>query len=330
MVMRFLICGVGSIGQRHYKNLSNLGHALAIYRSRKTTTPFIDKFLAEHKPANVFYDLDEALRSFKPDGVFVTNPNSRHIEIALPAARAGSHLFIEKPVSHTLAGLEELKKIAKDKSLKVMVGYNLRFHPLLRRMKQMVDSGWIGKPIAAQVETGENIEDWHPWEDYRTSYAPYKGDGGGVVLCFSHDIDYLYWFFGMPKRIFAVGGKMTPLTGDAEDVTQSVWEFDRRPIVSLHLDYWQRPPRRVLAIIGTAGKLTWDYYMKILTFKPREPNRHSQIFCVPPSFDRNDMFVEEVQDFIESIRKDREPLITLNQGIDVLKIALEIKRSINF
>ena len=189
--MRCLICGIGSIGQRHFRNLIALDQEVAVFRSRSTATPFITAFMEEQKSVGreveVFYSLKAALEIFQPEIVFVTNPNSLHMEVAIPAAKFGSHLFIEKPVSHNLEKLDELKTLVEAKKLKVMVGYNLRFHPLLSKMKEMLIEGAIGLPLSAHVDLGENVEDWHPWEEYSQTYSVWKSGGGGIILCFSHD-----------------------------------------------------------------------------------------------------------------------------------------------
>ena len=333
--MKFLICGIGSAGQRHYKNLTSLGHQLALFRTGGgANAPFIEKFLSEESSAgrNVksYGNLKDAIEDFRPDAVFITNPNSKHLETALLAARSGCNLFIEKPLSHTRVGLEELQALAEEKNLKIMIGYNLRQHPLLIKMKTMVAEGLIGQPLCANIEMGENIEDWHPWEDYRQTYAAYKDGGGGAVLCFSHDIDYMYWFFGMPEIIHAVGGKITTLGGDAEDMVKALLEYKNGFIVSLHLDYWQRPPRRLFEIIGTKGKIAWDYYAKNLTWVSQDDKATPSKYPVPENFDRNDMFVDEVKEFISVLNGEKVSLIPLQQGIDVLEISLVIKEQIGF
>ena len=335
MVMRFLICGIGSIGQRHYKNLKYLGHETALFRaSGGANTSFIDKFLSEEQSSGrqvkIYHNFNEAIDDFNPDAVFITNPNSKHMETALLAARSGQNIFIEKPLSHNRDRLEELKALAKKKNLKIMIGYNLRCHPLLKKMKLMVKNGEIGQPISAHIEMGENIEDWHPWEDYRQAYAAYKKGGGGAVLCFSHDIDYLYWFFGMPERIHAIGGKITPLGGDAEDMVKALLEYKNKFIVSLHLDYWQRPPKRLFEIIGTTGKITWDYYAKNLTLASRDKNSAPIMHPVSDTFDRNDMFIAEIKDFVSALNNKKEVPVPLQEGMDVLEISLGIKKQIGF
>ncbi|MEQ8352747.1 MAG: Gfo/Idh/MocA family oxidoreductase [Leptospiraceae bacterium] len=325
--MKFLICGIGSIGQRHYRNLKSLGHRVAVLRHTDKRTEFIRKFLEgeekENGPVQIFYSLDEALQEFDPEAVFLANPNSLHMDLALQIAEKGKHLFIEKPLTHTLDGVDKLRDLVEQKKLKVMIGYNLRWHPQLVKMHQMLEDGVIGKVLSAHVEMGENMEDWHPWEDYRDTYAPYRSGGGGAVLCFSHDIDYLYWFLGRPERVLAIGGKMTPLDGDAEDMVKVLFQYQDRSIASLHIDYWQRPHRRVFDLIGTKGTITWDYEAKTL-----EHSDHStgevQTENLDPEFERNHTFIDEVSEFIESIQSDTTPPIPLQQGIDVLEISLQI------
>ncbi len=333
--MRFLLCGIGSIGQRHYKNLRALGHEAAFVRSGKNAgynTEFVEKFLKEQeKGGNTvrqFDDLNTAIAEFHPDGVFVVNPNARHVDTALAAARAGLHLFIEKPVATSFQGLDELEKLVAQKKLTVIVGYNFRFHPLLKKMKELLVGGVIGSVLSAQVEMGENIEDWHPWEDYAASYGPWKEKGGGAVLCFSHDVDYLYWFLGKPQKIVSVGGKITPLKGDAEDMVKSLWTYANGSIASIHLDYWQRPRRRNFHIVGSEGALLWDYEAKTLIHSPRAKDAKPTTYSDPAGFDRNDMFVDEVKDFIDAIQKKRPTAVTLEQGVEVLHICQEILRQV--
>lgn len=332
--MKFLVIGIGSIGQRHYRNLQKLGHAVAVVRSNasgRPDRPFVQNFLnaeaLEGRNVIQYFDLDEAIASFHPDAVFITNPNHLHFDVALRVARSGLPMFIEKPLFHDRQHTSEIRKAVSVNHVLIMVGYNLRFHPLLSKMKQLYEEDAIGKAIAADVVVGENIADWHPWEDYLDTYAPYNKSGGGVLLCFSHDIDYAYWFFGKPSNIQAIGGKITPLGGDGEDMVKSLWEYKDGPIVSLHLDYWQRPPIRRFSILGERGSLHWDYYLKTLALN-NHVSRDTQLFNAPCNFDRNDMFIAETRDFIECMETGKEPLITFEQGSAVLDICTEMKMQV--
>ena len=85
---------------------------------------------------------------------------------------------------------------------------------------------------------------WHPYEDYRALYAARADLGGGVVLSQIHEFDYLYALFGLPRRLFAIGGHLSHLEIDVEDVASTLMEFNvDGHILPVHLqqDYLQRP-----------------------------------------------------------------------------------------
>lgn len=320
--MKFLICGLGSAGQRHYRNLKQLGHDdLIVYRTGKGNKDFVQKFLDEFHP-KVFEDLALALAE-KPDAVFVANPTSLHVPTALRAARAGYHLFIEKPLSHNWDQVDELRILTAEKRLITYVGYHLRFHPLLRKAKEWLAKGLIGKPVSAHAVMGERISDWHPWEDYRQSYACRKELGGGVILTQSHELDYLYWFFGRPKQVMGVSSKASDFEIDVEDVAKIVVRFDSL-VVSVSLDYIRTPATRTFEIIGTKGRIFWnDQSVSFCTTNPARPNG---VLYSPTSSSRNDMYVEELKHFLWSVENRTETINNVWQGAEVLWMALEAKK----
>src|SRR3989338_9906855 len=114
--MKFLICGLGSIGKRHMENLEQLGFPhedISIFRTHKGTAQFGNKVLAEHENRHpVFSNLGDALAK-KPDIALITNPTSLHIPVAIEAAKAGCHLFIEKPLSHSMDDVDTLIEIVQ-------------------------------------------------------------------------------------------------------------------------------------------------------------------------------------------------------------------------
>ena len=96
----------------------------------------------------VFTDLNEALAT-RPDAAFISNPTSLHVAVALAAARAGCHLFIEKPLSHTFEQIDELIEVVERNKLTATLAYQLRFHPLVKRMSQLIAERAIGRVVLA-------------------------------------------------------------------------------------------------------------------------------------------------------------------------------------
>jgi len=136
--MRYLIAGFGSIGRRHFHNLLTLGERdILLYHTHHSTLP--DAELAGY-PVEI--DLRAAL-AHKPDAVIISNPTALHLDVAIPAAHFGCHLLIEKPISHSLARLDELKQAIDQNHNHVLVGFQFRFHPGLLQLKKLLDEGAI-------------------------------------------------------------------------------------------------------------------------------------------------------------------------------------------
>ena len=336
--MKILIVGLGSIGQRHVRNLrSFLGDRLQISTVRSQGSPrvFSDSMHViqgedVERKYNIirFKDLETALAD-DPTAVFITNPSSLHVSIALAAARRGCHLFVEKPLSHSYESVEELITLAERKNLITLVGYQMRFHPCLQRLQTALQQRQIGQILAARVEVGEYLPGWHPYEDYRASYASQHDLGGGVLLSQIHELDYVYWLFGLPQKIFALGGKLSSLDIDVEDIMSILLEcvVDGAPVpVHIHQDYVQRPPSRTCQIIGDQGKILIDFLARsIQIFDTTGTSVESLTF---PDFQRNKLFLDELSHFLACLKGKESPRVPLREGAQSLRIALAARQSL--
>ena len=337
--MRFLILGLGSIGQRHCRILRNLLGAeveLFAYRQRKLNIVINDDMTAETDSSpeeeygvTLVDSMDEAM-AMELDGVYVTNPISMHIDTALVAARAGHNLFIEKPLSHNQEGIDELLKVVEEKQLITFVGYQLRYHIALKVLKDQLDKSVVGNIISADIHFGEWLPGMHPYEDYRESHASRSDQGGGVVLCLSHEIDFTKWLFGMPRTVFCQGGHLSDLEMDGvEDSVDMLLDFgqqkNRMLPVHIHLDFVQRPPRRYVLIVGDQGTLYWDYFTNTI-----KCDMHGASASWTKTFNgwqRNDMFTNEISNFLSSIRGETESDIPLSDAVSTARICLSALES---
>ena len=336
--MKALFIGLGSIGQRHVRNLrALLGSQVEIMAFRVRGLPHViteqleieqGSKVEEKFHIKVYGDLEEALDT-RPDIAFICNPNSLHIPVALSAARAGCHLFIEKPLSHNCEGIEDLIRIVEMKKRVAWVGYQMRFHPCLQRLQSLIQQQAVGRLMAVRIELGEFMPGWHGYEDYRETYAAKKEFGGGVILAQSHELDYAYWLFGFPRRVFSIGGHLSRLEVDVEDVASILMEceFEGRVVpVHIQLDLIQRPPSRTCQVIGDEGKILVDLRTPcIQVFNGRGELCESKVF---DGFQRNQLFLEELQHFLGCIRGNENPLVTLHDGLASLRMALAAKASL--
>jgi len=319
--MKYLFVGLGSIGQRHLKNLRNITDD-SIFAFR-TNTENVEEL---NKKYNIYSytDLDEAF-SEKPDVVFITNPTILHMPIALKAAELNCHLFIEKPISHNLEQIDSLFKIMKKNNKVCFTAFNFRFHPNLIKIKELLNQNKIGKIFFSLIQAGQYLPDWHPDEDYRKGYSARKDLGGGVVLTLIHEIDYIYWLFGEVESVFASLEKLSLLDIDVEDAASIILKTKDNVIIELHLDYIQRPPSRNCEIVGESGKIVWDYYdNEVKLFENKTDN---WTIFKEDKFKRNDMYVEELNHFLNCINNKEKQKISNKEVKEVMKIIEAIKQS---
>ncbi len=319
--MKTLIAGFGSIGRRHFRNLLALGQEdILFYRTRRSTLPE-----DELRDYPVETDLQVAL-AHKPDAVIIANPTAAHLDVAISAARAGCHILMEKPVSHNLARIQELETAVAENHVRVLVGYQFRFHPVLQQVKTLLQDGMIGRPISVRAQWGEYLPAWHPWEDYRKSYSALGELGGGVVLTLSHPLDYLRWFFGEVDSLWAFAGQVSDLELKVDDFAEIGMRFASGVYASLHVNYFQRPPVHQLEILGSNGTLTWDNADGGARYFSAGQEEW-QMLPAPQGFERNQLFIDELRHFLDLVAGKCESVCSLADGKAALVLAQAVLKS---
>ena len=256
-----------------------------------------------------------------PQAVIVSNPTSLHLDIAIPAAKAGCHLLIEKPISHSMQRVDELRQAQRYGGGEILVGFQFRFHPGLQRVAELLEEEAIGRPVSTRATWGEYLPDWHPWEDYRHSYSARPELGGGVVLTLCHPLDYLSWLFGGVDSLWALAGSFGDLDLPVEDTAEIAMRFQTGVLGSVHLDYNRRPASHQLEIVGTLGTIQWDNADGV-TRVYRVSDQSWQVYNPPQGFERNDMFLAQMRHFLNVARGQSKPLCSLEDGITALELAL--------
>jgi spore coat polysaccharide biosynthesis protein SpsF len=299
-VRRVAVIGVGSIGQRHIKNLHTLGITdIVALRSRK----------------GHFVDLDPALRirevsdwqelvDAEPDVAILSNPTSLHLDVArrlLPHIRG---LFIEKPLSHTLDGVAEfLAEVKKHRTI-TFVGYNLRFHPLILEMQRILGDVQIGAPLVFQCQVGQWLPDWHPYENYLQGYYARKDLGGGVSLTLIHEVDLAVSLFGPVEGVFCLTNASQLLPLDVDVVSDIMLQHKSGTVSQIHLDFLQRPSNRQGTISCERGWLRYDLIHPRITAYTDVKDK-PQVDWEPVNFNPNDHYVDEMKAFLEVVQEGR-------------------------
>ncbi len=319
---RLLVIGCGSIGRRHMRNLKTLGvtNVMAFDTRAERRAEAADALGVE-----TIDDLAAAWER-RPDVCLITAPTSLHAELALAAARHDCHLFIEKPLAHSWENLDALLAAVARRNRVSLVGCNLRFHPGLRAVKDLLGENAVGRVIAARVEVGQYLPDWHPWEDYRRSYSARRELGGGVILDAIHELDYVRWLLGEVVGVVCCAGKLSGLEIDTEDTAAILLRFANGAFGEVHLDYVQRAYSRSCRIIGDEGTLEWDYTAGAVRHYSAHTRRWTA-FADPDGWEANRMYVDEMAHFLRCLDGSEAPASSVFDAAQVLKIALGAKAS---
>ena len=192
MINKVLIVGQGSIGKRHLRLMRGLLQSAEIMVLRHSKTNEIPE-LAD----GYFYTLQEAI-TFAPDIAIIANPATLHIETAEALAKIGTHVLIEKPISSSIDGVQNIINLSEKNRSILMTGYNLRFSESLNYFKEQLDSNKIGQLSSVRCEVGQFLPSWRPEQNYQNTVSANSKLGGGVLLELSHEIDYIRWIFGNP------------------------------------------------------------------------------------------------------------------------------------
>ena len=231
--MRAVVIGYGSIGARHVEVLKEMSVDVSVLTKQKG--------LSER----TFNSLKDALNFNSPDYVIIANKTYEHYSSLCDLAEIGFEgtVLVEKPLFH------ESYDPPKNKFKNVWVGYNLRFHPLIQKLRKIIEKE---PAITVHVVAGQYLPDWRPTVDYHSSYSALRQEGGGVLRDLSHELDYVTWLFGPWKRVTALGGHFSPLEIDSDDVFSIMMSGDNCPIVNIQINYLERVSRREL-LINTAN-----------------------------------------------------------------------------
>lgn len=309
---RLFVVGAGSIGMRHVRNLRQLGVAeILVHDSRRERLE-----AAAGVGATPVADLDDGLAR-GPDGVAVCTPPQFHLDVALRALDAGSHLFVEKPVAATADGVDVLIERAARAGRTLLVGYNLRFHAAVRRVKALLDADAVGRVLSIETHFGHYLPDWRPRQDYRDGYLAQPGSGG-LLLDGSHEFDCVRWFGGEAERVVALVDTVSDLGLPEADIVLALLRLRSGAVATVHIDCVRRGYSRGCTIVGSLGTIAWELTSGIRVFTA-ETGAWREERIVP---DVNEMYVDEMAHWLACLRGETPPLADGPDGLCTLKLAL--------
>ncbi len=315
--MKILIIGPGSIGSRHLRNILSLGYDELSVVSRSGA------LLKEFSNLQVYTSISCALSSNLFDAAIICTPTSSHCNDLRELLDAKiSKIYLEKPVSHSLKYLDELKELATTNGARIIVGFDLHFDPGMIKVKHLIDENTIGKIVSVNAIVGQYLPDWRPQQDYRTGMSAKKESGGGVMLDLIHEFDYLLWLMGNVHKISCQYSYTGALEIETEDVCDVLLRFESGATGTIHLDYLQQKLVRNCMITGTHGTIFWNLADRLVTWIDIAKNEHQFSY---EHFDRNDRFIQIMKSFLQNESDQR--LTSFEQGIESLKLVIAAKYS---
>lgn len=321
--MHVAIVGYGSAGKRHLRNFRELGAEVCVadpsglrHAQMLATSPDIP-----------FYDtFKDLLRDRQIDAAVICTPPHLHLEMLHRAIGRDVHCLVEKPLSTSsmAVSLNLPDEIAK-RQLKVMVGYNMRLHPVLQRARSHIRSGLLGDIHYIRAHCGQYLPDWHPGEDYRKFFASKASEGGGALLEMSHEIDFVPWLIGQqPMSVSCITRCVPSLEMDAENLVELSLTFSGGPVASIHLDMLDRVFRRNILIVCSHGSLEVDLVKNTLCMQLR---LDEEILLEYPTFERNQLFMDEATSFLECVQNGDAATPSIEDGLQVLRIVAAARTS---
>lgn len=309
------------MGRRYLRLLAAVfpEHEVGVWRqSRADVPPEWDE-----SAAGIMFHLDEVL-DFAPDAAIIASPASSHIETGRVLASAGVHLLVEKPISDTRAGVEDLLRACLEGGLTLMVGYQLRYAPVLKAVRALLDEDVVGRVLHVRAEVGQHLADWRPGKDHLGSVSALRSRGGGALLELSHELDYLRWLFGEVKDVLAVVRRLGDVTVDTEDCADLLLDLASGVVANVHLDMLQRPPVRTGKVVGADGTLTFD----LVAGEVRAHDAHNgwRLIDVPEG-ERDSMHTHMIADFFTAVRDGSPPPVTGEDGLRALEIVEAARQS---
>jgi len=322
MKHHILVLGGGSIGTRHARNLlaRNAGEVMIVDLDEKRRAS-----LAQELNAQTGADSDSAIVEWKPDIVFVCSPTALHVPQALKAIEAGAHVFIEKPLSHTIQGVEELRQKAQKKKRIVMVGCNMRFHPGIQEVKRLLAEGAIGTPVSARIVYSGYLPSWRPEQDYKKSYSASAEQGGAVLDCI-HEIDLALWELGPAKVTKSQVLPATSIGLKTDGLAEISLRHASGAESSIHVSFVEQNFERSQKIMGNQGSLSWDFERRTVERYGKDGTL-AETIRQPKGWEPNQMFLEELDHFLNTVEHGTIPMGSLDDASRALEIALTVKNA---
>lgn len=297
--MKILFNGLGSIGQKHIRNLLKItDEKLELHALRSSAAPLPEDI--SYAISQVFYDYNEIHDQY--DIIFITNPTSLHYEALCNLKPYGDAFFIEKPAFHKIVDLTPFP----DQKL-YYVACPLRHSAIFEYVQKQLP---YQDAFHIRSLCSSYLPDWRPAQNYQTSYSARQDLGGGVDLDLIHEWDYLSGLVNIPSSIYRLGGNYSALDIETNDIAVYV-AHDANRMIEVHLDYFGRIARRTLELYTADNTYLVDFIHHTVQDK-------NSTISIPP----HDMYEKELRYFLQLCKTRSGNINDLHHAMHVLSTTM--------
>jgi predicted dehydrogenase len=312
--LRVALVGYGSIGRRHAENLLRLGvrQCIVVRRAQACNPAF-----RPPAGATIVHSCQQAVAA-GVDLAIICNPTSMHAAAASAFASAGVPLLIEKPLCRNLAEALLLARELQEPGQFAGIAYCLRYHPAYQLARQAIAEGSLGRVHCAHAWFESFLPDWHPWEDYRHSYAARSDLGGGVLPTLDHEIDFALWCLGAARQVQGRAwntGRLEVDTADSAEL-EITHSTGTRTRIALSLCSPQR--RRGFEFAGQRGTLRFNFQEPQLVL--HRPGAGPRVLWDGAAYDLGAMYLDLLRDFLYALIHGAAPPVPWTAGLDSLRV----------
>jgi len=219
--------------------------------------------------------------------------------------------LIEKPLSNGLENVDTLLETVKKNQVVAMMGQCYRFHDGFLKLKEILDSGLIGKIYHVGYFSGQYLPDWHPERDYRKEYSALKNMGGGVFLTSaSHGFDNIQWLFGDIEEITGWKMKLSDLEIETEDAFFAIAKTEKNIIVQYQADFLQRKISNQIVVVGEKGRIDADFSKNQIVLEIAGSEKPEVVSYEP---DQSKRYLKEMEHFLWLVENKKT-----NHDLDLL------------
>lgn len=323
--MKFLVVGLGSMGKRRIRNLQYLKAGEIIGFDPRGDRR---KEAEEKYKIRTFEDFDRAINEY-PDALIISTPPDLHMKYAIIAAQKNKHFFTELNVVDE--GMDELITLCRGKKIVAAPSTTMLHHPAVQKIKELVNSDVVGKPLAFIYHSGQYLPDWHPWEDYRKFYVSKKETGAARELV-SFELVWLTWIFDGIKTVSSFNGKLSKLDADIDDTYQIILKFKNGVLGHMLVDVIARVPYRVFKLLGEEGVIEWDWNTKLVRVFTSN-DKHWKEYVIEHGEPEKGyvwterMYVDEMSHFVRAIKGDEKYMYSFEEDKKILGIVYAVEES---